>query len=108
MTNARLRSVSTFLAALTLGLSACGPAAPPPAATSAPAAATTAPAAAAAVAPGPAALPADAAPAEQQVYVQAYDSTQDFTTLDFFQSVYGRAGATSDLMTEPLVRLNKN
>jgi ABC-type oligopeptide transport system substrate-binding subunit len=53
-------------------------------------------------------IPADAAPPDQQVYVQAYDSTADFTTLDFWQSVYGRAGATSDLMTEPLVRLNKN
>ena len=148
MTYASLRSATTILAALTLGLSACGPAAPPPA-TSAPAAATTAPAAAAkpttapaaaattapaaaattapaaaattapaaaakpttapaAAAAAPATLPADAAPPDQQVYVQAYDSTADFTTLDFWQSVYGRAGATSDLMTEPLVRLNKN
>src|SRR5438270_447628 len=82
------------------------------AATTAPAAAakpTTAPTAAPTAAPAAAqALPADAAPPDQQVYIQAYDNTADFTTLDFWQSVYGRAGATSDLMTEPLVRLNKN
>src|SRR5260221_9575739 len=81
--------------------------APAAAATTAPAAAakpTTAPAAAAA----PQAIPADAAPPDQQVLVSAYDTAADFTTLDFWQSVYGRAGATSDLMTEPLVRLNKN
>ncbi|MGI9149352.1 MAG: ABC transporter substrate-binding protein [Chloroflexota bacterium] len=162
MTYTSLRSATTLLAALTLGLSACAPGAPP-AATSAPAAAattapaapakpTTAPAAAGTTAPGvaspvasasavaspsssaaapspsaaaaaaakptsapaaaaaaPFAIPADAASPEQQVYVQAYDNTADFTTLDFWQqSVYGRAGATSDLMTEPLVRLNKN
>ena len=40
--------------------------------------------------------------------VLSYDNTADFTTLDFWQSVYGRAGASSDLMTESLVRLNKN
>jgi len=76
--------------------------------TTAPAAAakpTTAPAAAPAA---PQAIPADAAPPDQQVLVLAYDNTADFTTLDFWQSVYGRGGATSDLMTEPLVRLNKN
>src|SRR5712664_519983 len=83
--------------------------APAAAPTTAPAAAakpTTAPAAVAPAAPQ--AIPADAAPPEQQVLVTAYDNTADFTTLDFWQSVYGRAGATSDLMTEPLVRLNKN
>jgi len=111
-------------------VTACGPAAPtsPPAATSAPAvppttapaakpttAATTAPAAATtapaaakpttapAAAPA-AALPADAAPADQQVMVVAYDNTADFTTLDFWESVYKRGGAKSDLFTEPLVR----
>src|ERR1700731_722325 len=66
MTYASLRSATTILAALTLGLSACGPAAGP-AATSAPAApaATTAPAAAAkpTTAPAPAATTAPAAAA---------------------------------------------
>src|SRR4051812_47751318 len=38
-------------------------------------------------------LPADAAPADQQVYVVHYDNTGNFTTLDFLESVYGRAGA---------------
>ena len=136
MTHSTLRSSASLMAALTLGLAACGPgAATPPAATTAPAAAptaapkpttapaaaptaaaaaapttapTTAPAAAAKPTSAPAALPADAAPPEQQVYVQAYDSTANFTTLDFWQSVYERAGASADLMTEPLVRINKN
>src|SRR5438874_290817 len=133
MMHSSLRSSASLLAALTLGLAACGPgaapaattapaapaAAPtvaPAAATTAPTAAakpTTAPAAAATTAPAaapaaPQALPPDAAPPDQQVFITAYDNTADFTTLDFWQSVYGRAGATSDLMTEPLVRLNKN
>src|SRR5262249_58765535 len=38
----------------------------------------------------------------------AYDNTADFTTLDFWESVYKRAGANADLFTEPLVRINKN
>jgi ABC-type oligopeptide transport system substrate-binding subunit len=79
--------------------------------TTAPAAAakpTTAPAAAAA--PTQAGLPADAAPPDQQVLVLPYDSTGDFTTFDFMESVYkrGDAGTGSDLMSEPLVRINKN
>ncbi|MDQ3810314.1 MAG: peptide ABC transporter substrate-binding protein [Chloroflexota bacterium] len=71
---------------------------------------TTAPAAAAATRPAlaPVPTPADAAPNDQQVIVFAYDSTSDFTTLDFWESVYKRAGALSDLFTEPLVRLDKN
>src|SRR5712691_424412 len=89
------------MASLTLGLAACSPAAVPAAPTSAPAA-TTAPAAAAKPTTAP------AAPPDQQVIVMAYDNTSDFTTLDFYESVYKRAGAVSDLMTEPLVRLNKN
>ncbi|MBV9546210.1 MAG: peptide ABC transporter substrate-binding protein, partial [Chloroflexi bacterium] len=123
-----IRWTSIALVALTL---ACGPGAPasptaaPPAAapTTAPAAqpttaapaATTAPAAAATTAPAAAAkpaaapaLPADAAPLDQQVFVVPYDNTADFTTLDFYESVYKRASAKSDLFTEPLVRLNKN
>src|ERR671932_441736 len=90
-----------MLACVALGLAACGPTAPPsPAApTSAP---TTRPATTAVR------LPADAAPLDQQVLVMAYDSTADFTTLDFYESVYKRAASpsTSDLLTEPLVRVN--
>jgi len=90
--------------------------APAAAATTAPAAAaTTAPAAAAKpteapkpAAPAAPAAPADAAPADQQVLVTAYDNTADFTTLDFWESVYKRGGANADLFTEPLVRINKN
>jgi len=92
------------------------------AATAAPAAAapTAAPAAAAPTAAPAAAepaagatlngitLPADAAPADQQVYVQHYDNTADFTTIDFFESVYKRGGAVSDILSDPLVRLDKN
>jgi ABC-type oligopeptide transport system substrate-binding subunit len=87
--------------------------APAAAATTAPAAAaaTTAPAAKPTTAAAPAAAaapPADAAPAAQQVLVMAYDNTADFTTLDFFESVYKRGAARSDLFTEPLLRINKN
>src|SRR5216684_5359055 len=127
-----LRSPASLLAALTLLGAACGPGAAPAAPTTAPAAApttaaaakpttaaaaapTTAPAAAAkpttapAAAPAaPQAIPADAAPPELQVLVMAYTSTADFTTLDFWESVYKRGDAVADLMTEPLVRINKN
>jgi ABC-type transport system substrate-binding protein len=53
-------------------------------------------------------MPADAAPPDQQVLVMAFDNTADFTTLDFWESVYKRGDAQADLMTEPLIRLNKN
>jgi len=148
MTHTTLRSSASLMAALTLGLAACGPGAAPASPTTAPAAAptaapaakpTTAPAAAPTAAPAakpttaaaaapttapaapakpttapaaapaaPQAIPADAAPPEQQILVSAYDNTADFTTLDFYESVYKRAGASGGLMTEPLVRLNKN
>jgi len=96
----------------------------PAAATEAPAAATEAPAAAteapAAATEAPAAaggtsgtlngvtLPADAAPADQQVFVTHYDNTADFTTIDFYESVYKRGGASADLLSDSLVRLDKN
>jgi ABC-type transport system substrate-binding protein len=129
----RLHLRSPLLVGLVFVLTACGPAAPTAAPTTAPAAApttapaakptaaaTTAPAAAATTAPAAAkpttapaaapaaALPADAAPADQQVLVVAYDNTADFTTLDFWESVYKRGGAKSDLFTEPLVRITKD
>lgn len=53
-------------------------------------------------------LPADAAPPEQQVYVVHYDGTSNFTTIDFYQSVYERGGAPTDLLSDPLVRINKD
>ena len=53
-------------------------------------------------------LPADAAPAEQQVYVVHYDNTADFTTIDLFESVYKRGGAVADILSDSLVRLDKN
>jgi peptide/nickel transport system substrate-binding protein/oligopeptide transport system substrate-binding protein len=53
-------------------------------------------------------LPPDAAPPEQQVYIQHYDNTANFTTVDFFESVYNRGGAVSDILSESLVRLDKN
>jgi len=136
MTRLNARLVFSVAAAAML-VAACGPNAPSvapttaaPPATSAPAAApkpttapaaaaqpTTAPAAAAqpttapaAAATQPAALPADAAPPDQQVLVMPYDNSLDFTSMDFMESVYkrGNAGAGADLMTEPLVRINKN
>jgi ABC-type oligopeptide transport system substrate-binding subunit len=53
-------------------------------------------------------LPADAAPPEQQVYIVHYDNTADFTTIDFYESVYKRGGAITDVLSDPLVRLDKN
>jgi peptide/nickel transport system substrate-binding protein/oligopeptide transport system substrate-binding protein len=132
MTKHRVRSA--LLALITAGLIGCGPAAPPAAPTSPPAPAaqpttapaaaakpTTAPAAAAQPTTAPAAkpaapaapaaaaaMPADAADANQQVFVKPYDNTADFTTLDFYESVYKRGDANADLFSEPLVRLNKN
>jgi ABC-type oligopeptide transport system substrate-binding subunit len=71
-------------------------------ATTAAAAATTAAAAGAA-----GVLPADAAPADQQVYVNHFDSTADATCLDFYESVYKRGGF-ADMQSDSLVRLDKN
>lgn len=53
-------------------------------------------------------LPADAAPLDQQVLVYPYSGWKTFTTVDFFQAVYQRADALSDLMSDPLVRLDKD
>jgi ABC-type oligopeptide transport system substrate-binding subunit len=53
-------------------------------------------------------LPDDAAPADQQVYVVHYDNTSDFTTIDFYESVYKRGGAVADILSDSLVRLDKN
>ena len=81
------------------------------AATTAASAATTAAGSAATTAAASgtgATLPADAAPADQQVFVMHYDNTADFTTIDFFESVYKRGGAVADLLSDPLVRLDKN
>jgi ABC-type transport system substrate-binding protein len=113
-------------------LAACGgaPAAQPPAEapTAAPAAAapTAAPAAAeataapAAAAPtaAPAAggimngvtLPADAATPDFQVYTAYFDITADFTSTSFMESVYknGGFGSITNLLGEPLVRLDKD
>jgi len=53
-------------------------------------------------------LPDDAAPADQQVFVVHFDNTADFTTIDFFESVYKRGGSVADILSDPLVRLDKN
>lgn len=65
-------------------------------------------AAAATAAPATGALPADAAAADQQVYVVHFDTTADFTTIDFFESVYKRGGSITELLSDSLVRLDKN
>jgi ABC-type oligopeptide transport system substrate-binding subunit len=123
--------MTLLLTTLALVLAACGGTAPTPASqpTAAPAAGapTAAPAAgaptAAPAAEAPTAapaepaaggtlngvtLPADAAPADQQVYVVHYDNTADFTTIDFFESVYKRGGAVADVLSDALVRIDKN
>jgi ABC-type transport system substrate-binding protein len=131
----RQTSRREFLKLMAIGsagavLAACAPAAPtaapapeasstplPPPATYTPAPAATEPPAATATAaptntPAPQAvvnawgvsLPEDAAPLDQQ-FVR-YQST-DGTTLDFAVAVYHRPAAT-DILTTPMVRLNKN
>src|SRR3954451_18234353 len=53
-------------------------------------------------------LPAGAAPAGDQYYVQPADSTGvSYKALDFYETVYSRA-PLADLFTIPLVRLTKN
>ncbi len=110
-------------------ITACGgaPAAAPtaaPAATEAPTApsvidaATATPApveATATAAPAPAVatlngitLPADAAPADQQVYRTFFNATTTFTTVDFLVSVYEEGGAVTNVLSEPLIRLDNN
>ena len=53
-------------------------------------------------------LPPDAAPLEQQVLVYPYSGWRTFTTIDFYESVYQRADALTDLLSDALVRLDKN
>ena len=53
-------------------------------------------------------LPADAAPLEQQVLVYPYSGWATFTTVDMPVSVYQRADVISDILSESLVRLDKN
>jgi len=133
LNHSRVSSLVLLFVIVAALLAACGGTAPAPAgqaATAAPAAAaptaaaaapeaTAAPAAAEATA-APAAepsaggilngvtLPDDAAPPDQQVLIEHYDNTADFTTIDFWESVYKRGGSIADLLTEPLVRINKN
>jgi ABC-type oligopeptide transport system substrate-binding subunit len=79
-----------------------------PAATAAPAPTTAAEPAASGQTLNGVTLPADAAPADQQVFVVHYDNTADFTTIDFFESVYKRGGAVADILSDALVRIDKN
>ena len=66
------------------------------------------PTASAAVRAQDASLPDDAAPPDQQVFVLA-NNVQDDKTPDFYESVYDRLSeASSDIFSEPLVRLNRN
>lgn len=63
-----------------------------------------------ATAPGPAAvggaaLPADAAPPDQQVYI--VNTTNEAKVIDFYEAVYARP-FIADLFSEPLVRLNND
>ena len=45
-------------------------------------------------------LPDDAAPPDQQVFIVHYDNTADFTTVDFYELVYKRGGAISDILSD--------
>jgi ABC-type oligopeptide transport system substrate-binding subunit len=125
MTQKRTWSMLMLFTIFAMVLAACGGGATAPAAPAAPAAeqpaasnpSSEAPAAEAPAAEAPAAskgetlngieLPADAAPADQQYLVFHYDSTSDFTTIDFYESVYKRGGSVADILSDPLVRLNK-
>ena len=53
-------------------------------------------------------LPADAAPLEQQVLVYPFSGWRGLKTLDFYEAVYSRADAISDVLSDSLVRLDKN
>ncbi|MFZ1768350.1 MAG: peptide ABC transporter substrate-binding protein [Caldilinea sp.] len=53
-------------------------------------------------------MPDDAAPLDQQVFIYPYNGWRTFTTIDFFQAVYERADSLSDLLSDSLVRLDKN
>ena len=95
----------TLLLLVAMLVQACAPAAP----------ATESSAAPEAAAPGEPVknvlgkeMPADAAPLDQQVLVFPYSGWKTFTTVDFFQSVYERADAIADILSDPLVRLDKN
>lgn len=92
-------------AAPTAAATTAAEAAPTAAATAAAEAAPTA----AASTGGTTALPADAAPAEYQVYVSYFDNTADFTTVDFMESVYKQGGTgLANLLSDPLTRLDKD
>ena len=53
-------------------------------------------------------LPADAAPLEQQVLVYPYAAGNTFTTIDIYEAVYQRADGLTDLLSDALVRVDKN
>jgi ABC-type oligopeptide transport system substrate-binding subunit len=102
MRRIRILSVA-LLVPLLLSLAACGDTAATPTAVSA-----VPPTGGSAGVLNGVTLPADAAPADQQVYTIHYDNTADFTTIDFFESVYKRGAAMTDVLSDPLVRLDKN
>ena len=53
-------------------------------------------------------LPADAAPLDQQVLVYPFSGWRGLQTLDFYEAVYSRADAITDILSDSLVRLDKN
>lgn len=52
-------------------------------------------------------LPEDAAPAEQQIFIQPTNITIA-RVFDFYESVYNRVEAVADLFSDPLVRVDRN
>lgn len=115
MARNRTGSLLALLAAL-LVMASCGGQPGQPAAPAVPTAAGGSTQATAVPAAAPAAqtlngitLPDDAAPPEYQVYVNYFDNTATFTTIDFMESVYNQGGVgLVNLLSEPLVRLNKD
>ncbi|GIV69132.1 peptide ABC transporter substrate-binding protein [Caldilinea sp.] len=101
------KRTSTWMALLlivALLLQACAPAAPGGVESAAPEAAPAGPVVNALGKE----LPPDAAPLDQQVLIYPYSGWRTFTTIDFFQAVYERADALTDLLSDSLVRLDKN
>src|SRR6266511_4340255 len=103
LNHSRVSSLVLLFVIVAALLAACGGTAPAPAGP----AATAAEPSAGGILNG-VTLPDDAAPPDQQVLIEHYDNTADFTTIDFWESVYKRGGSIADLLTEPLVRINKN
>ncbi len=93
---------------LALLVQACAPGAAPAAEAPADSGEAAAPAGAPVVNSLGVELPADAAPLDQQVLVYPFSGWRGLRTLDFYEAVYSRADAITDILSDSLVRLDKN